>query len=163
MQRLWGLLLLAVLLCGNIEDGENLSTEHTITIDSVGTNLRFVPDSLTINEGDSVRFLWDGEVLPHNAVEQNNVFNSGDPQRDVDYSYTFDFNQSGVYDFFCEPHESAGMNGIITVNDVLQNTDQVIITNSEVDNSPNYLFIFTVLLFLIFIGVRVRIDEPLKL
>ena len=91
---------------------------HTITVD--GTNLRFYPDSLTINEGDSVRFLWGGELLPHNSVEENGVFDSGEPEREVDYLYSFDFDQAGTYDFFCEPHQSVGMDGTITVLDVEQ-------------------------------------------
>ncbi len=43
--------------------------------------------------------------------------------RNVDYTYTFNYTQSGVYDFFCEPHRDLGMLGQITVNDVeLNNT-----------------------------------------
>ena len=48
-------------------------TESTIiTVDS--TNFRFSPSSVTINETESVRFFWDGQVFPHNAVEENGVF-----------------------------------------------------------------------------------------
>ena len=39
-------------LCGNLILDENVSKEHTITVD--GTNLRFYPDSISINEGDTV-------------------------------------------------------------------------------------------------------------
>ena len=55
-----------MILCGNIGLINDEGVEHTVIVD--GTNLRFSPDSLTINEGDSVRFLWDGELLPHNSV-----------------------------------------------------------------------------------------------
>ena len=37
-----------------------------ITVDS--TNLRFNPSTITLNEGDSVRFVWGGQALPHNTV-----------------------------------------------------------------------------------------------
>ena len=100
---------------GNIEDFQNDSVEHVITVD--GTNLRFYPASLTINEGDTVRFMWGEEILPHNSVEENGLFDSGEPEREVNYSYTFGYDQEGVYNFFCEPHEAVGMDGTITVLD----------------------------------------------
>ena len=105
-------------LSGNIGLKQVESQQHTIIVDS--NNLRFNPESITINEGDSVNFLWSGELLPHNSVEENGIFDSGDAERDVNYTYTFDFDQAGTYDFFCEPHQSVGMKGVITVLDVEQ-------------------------------------------
>ena len=55
-----------------------------ITVD--GTNLRFSPDTITLKEGDTVNFFWENQLLPHNAVEENGLFDSGDPERNVDYS-----------------------------------------------------------------------------
>ena len=52
------LVSLSMILCGNIGLINDEGVEHTVIVD--GTNLRFSPDSLTINEGDSVRFLWEG-------------------------------------------------------------------------------------------------------
>lgn len=147
------------MLCGNIglinEDG----VEHTIIVD--GTNLRFSPDSLTINEGDSVRFVWDGELLPHNSVEENGVFNSGDPERDVDYLYTFNYTQSGIYDFFCEPHEDVGMIGEITVINIEQ---EEIVEESLIDiteEGGGFPIITIFLLFLVvFVLYKARVVQP---
>jgi plastocyanin len=147
------------MLCGNIglinEDG----VEHTIIVD--GTNLRFSPDSLTINEGDSVRFVWDGELLPHNSVEENGVFNSGDPERDVDYLYTFNYTQSGIYDFFCEPHEDVGMIGEITVINIEQ---EEIVEESLIDiteEGGGFPIITIFLLFLVvFLLYKARVVQP---
>ena len=77
------LVILSILPSGDLRELDNVGTEHTITVD--GTNLRFYPTTLTVNEGDGVRFLWGGEVLPHNSVEENGLFDSGDPEREVDY------------------------------------------------------------------------------
>ena len=147
------------MLCGNIglinEDG----VEHTIIVD--GTNLRFSPDSLTINERDSVRFVWEGELLPHNSVEENGVFNSGDPERDVDYLYTFNYTQSGIYDFFCEPHEDVGMIGEITVINIEQ---EEIVEEGFVDikeEGGGFPIITIFLLFLIvFLLYKARVVQP---
>jgi len=85
-----------------------------ITVDS--TNLKFSPNEVTINEGQTVRFFWSGEFLDHNAVAINGVFNSGDPQKEVDYSFTFDKGTNDTYNYICEPHELLEMVGTITVN-----------------------------------------------
>jgi len=84
---------------------------------------------LTINEGDTLRFVWGGQALPHNSVEENGVFDSGDPERAVDYGHVFDYDSAGTYSFFCEPHEAVGMTGSVTVLDVEAPVDE------EPDNS----------------------------
>ena len=89
------------------------SEDVIITVDS--TNLRFSPDTVTVSEGETVRFFWSGQLLPHNAVEANGLFDSGDPERDVDYSFTFEVGTNGTYDFECEPHADFGMVGQIVV------------------------------------------------
>ncbi|MGB0787105.1 MAG: plastocyanin/azurin family copper-binding protein [Candidatus Poseidoniaceae archaeon] len=109
--------IVLLLLQGNLTLEEEQETEvHVVTVDS--TNLRFTPSALTINEGDTLRFVWGGQALPHNSVEENGVFDSGDPERAVDYGHVFDYDSAGTYSFFCEPHEAVGMTGSVTVLDV---------------------------------------------
>ena len=112
-----------LLLQGNLTLEEEQETDvHVVTVDS--TNLRFTPSTLTINEGDTLRFVWGGQALPHNSVEENGVFDSGDPERAVDYGHVFDYDSSGTYNFFCEPHEAVGMTGSVTVLDVEAPVDE---------------------------------------
>ena len=165
MKRLILLLVIVTLLpSGDLSEQEDSSKEHTITVD--GTNLRFYPTALTINEGDSVRFLWGGEVLPHNAVEENGFFDSGEPEREVDYLYTFEFGQAGVYDFYCEPHQSVGMDVyMITVTEVEEINqdmdDEKIVSQSEIDESDEVGNGIVVILcfILLLIYFRTRIDK----
>ena len=164
MKRLILLLVVVTLLpSGDLSEQDVSGNEYTITVD--GTNLRFYPTALTINEGDSVRFLWGGEVLPHNAVEENGTFDSGEPEREVDYLYTFEFGQSGVYDFYCEPHQSVGMDGTITVIEVEQinqdEDDEQIISQSEIDESDGFSNGIVVILgfVLLLVYFRTRIDK----
>ena len=106
------LLLSAVLVSGNLanqDDGEVV----VVSVDS--TNLRFSPETITLQEGDSVRFFWSGELLAHNAVESNGLFDSGEASRNVDYTYTFNIGENGTYEYVCEPHEELGMIGTIIV------------------------------------------------
>jgi len=142
-------------LSGNIGLEQIESQQHTIIVDS--NNLRFNPESITINEGDSINFLWSGELLPHNSVEENGVFDSGDAERDVDYTYTFDFDQAGTYNFFCEPHQSVGMKGLITVLDV---NEVIEASSNESDGEDSNWFkleYLALVLLLIFVVVRTRV------
>ena len=117
MRRLLCLAIILCLLQGNLGLETEQETEtHVVTVDS--TNLRFTPSTLTINEGDTLRFVWGGQALPHNSVEENGVFDSGNPERDLDFGHVFDYDSAGTYNFFCEPHESVGMLGSVTVLDV---------------------------------------------
>ena len=101
------------------EEGENIVLEEDVIITVDSTNLQFSPSEVTITEGDTVRFFWQGQLLAHNAVEKNGIFDSGDPERDVDYSFKFEVGTNGTYDFVCEPHESANMVGKIIVNPII--------------------------------------------
>ena len=114
------ILLVSIALTGSLsESADNQQEEYdhvlatTITVDS--TNLRFSPSDVTISEGETVRFLWNGELLPHNAVESEGVFDSGEPSRNVDYIFTFEIGMNGTYEYVCEPHEDMGMIGTIVV------------------------------------------------
>ena len=172
VRRFVVLLVFVITISGDIGLFQDEGEEHTVTVDGFGSNIRFVPEALTINEGDSVRFLWSGELLPHNAIEMDDLFNSGDAMRDVDYTFTFDYNQSGVYEFYCEPHRNLGMLGEITVLDVEQDnlssedgletkTDDVVSENNSKINF-NVLSILG-LVILVFLYYRTRIDNITKI
>ena len=115
-----------------------------VTVDS--TNLRFSPDTITLMEGDSVRFFWSGELLPHNAVENSGLFDTGEPSTEVDYTYTFLFGENGTYEYVCEPHEDLGMIGTIIVEpnpDLVQNNSEEPNEEEPTYESQNGGFNFT--------------------
>ena len=111
------IIFVVVFLLGAMVPGSlakvSTSEEVVVTVDS--TNLRFSPSSVTITEGDSVRFFWSGELLAHNAVAEDGLFDSGDTSRNVDYTFTFEAGTNGTHQYVCEPHESVGMVGTVIV------------------------------------------------
>ena len=110
---LLGLLCAVVVVCST-STATAESSDVIVTVDS--TSLRFSPSQVTITEGQAVRFMWDGQALAHNAVADDGMFDSGDPERDVDYRFVFEVGTAGTHTFVCEPHASAGMVGTITVD-----------------------------------------------
>ena len=109
----------------------NESEVFVVTVDS--TNLRFTPDSITVTEKDTVRFFWSDEILPHNAVERNGLFDSGETARNVDYTYTFEVGENGTYEYICEPHEAVGMIGTIVVEPLPENQEEPEIVPDDED------------------------------
>ena len=155
MRRLLCFTIILCLLQGNLEFEMEQETEtHVVTVDS--TNLRFNPSTVTINEGDTLRFVWGGQALPHNSVEENGVFDSGDPERDLDFGHVFDYDSAGTYNFFCEPHESVGMLGSVTVLDVeapmddQQNNSANMSSGQSMEAAMNWEPVYAVVLIVLF-------------
>lgn len=78
-------------------------------------NLIFDPSDVTINVGDTVHFV-NGMLPPHNIIVEGRadlsreslMFSPGESQDIL-------FADAGDYDFFCGPHQGAGMTGVIHV------------------------------------------------
>ena len=127
---------------------QNSLEEVIVTVDS--SNLRFSPSEVTVTEGQTVRFYWSGQALPHNAVEDNGLFDSGDPENDVDYSYTFEEGSEGEYRFVCEPHEAYGMVGkvIVEASEIIEPEEVV----EEVEEMP-FISASSILMVLAFVAL----------
>ena len=101
------------LLCATAQMASADSSDVIVTVDS--SSLRFNPAEVTVTEGQAVRFMWAGQALPHNAVADDGLFDSGEPERDVDYRFVFEPGTAGTHSFVCEPHASVGMVGTVIV------------------------------------------------
>ena len=102
------------------------ASEPAATV-KMGNQLTFEPASLTIKAGETVEFL-NGSPLVHTvtaappkASNADNVslpegaetFDSGNLASGESFSHTF--TEPGTYQYFCIPHEAAGMTGTIVV------------------------------------------------
>ena len=106
---------LLFLLAGCSVASAEMTTQSDVIVTVDSTSLRFSPSEVTVQEGQAVRFMWSGQALPHNAVAVDGMFDSGDPERDVDYRFVFEEGTVGEHQFVCEPHESVGMVGTVIV------------------------------------------------
>ncbi|WP_128477854.1 plastocyanin/azurin family copper-binding protein [Halorussus pelagicus] len=88
-----------------------------------GGSLVYDPEELTIAPGTTVNFVWESDN--HNIVVDSQpdgaewegteggaskTYNSGH-----EYSHTFE--TTGTYEYFCQPHKTAGMAASITVQE----------------------------------------------
>jgi plastocyanin len=88
-----------------------------------GGNLVYEPAELIIAPGTTVKFVWESD--------NHNVVPSGQPEGanwegtkggksktyDTGHEYSYTFETTGTYEYFCQPHKSVGMTGSITVQE----------------------------------------------
>jgi plastocyanin len=89
-------------------------------------NYDFVPSSLTIKQGDSVKWVLiekDHEVASGTVIEgpdgregvPDGLWNSDTLTRGKEESFTYTFNSTGTFPYYCDSHVDQGMIGTITV------------------------------------------------
>lgn len=89
----------------------------TFTVTQTGTS--FAPNDLSINVGDTVEWVWTGGF--HTVT---NGTGAADPGAGTLFdatlssgSFSYTFTSIGDVPYFCRPHESLGMTGIVRVTD----------------------------------------------
>ncbi|WP_123538071.1 plastocyanin/azurin family copper-binding protein [Halosimplex salinum] len=85
--------------------------------------LTFEPQVFEISTGDTVVWVWhsNGHNVRPSAIPRGSEF-SGTPGDDGDlyeegYEFSHTFEVAGEYEYYCNPHESAGMFGSFTVTE----------------------------------------------
>ncbi len=79
------------------EPEANASASATVTI----SDFKFTPDTVTVNEGDSVTFNNDGPTV-HTATADDGSFDTGSLRKGESGSATF--TSAGTITYFCQPH-----------------------------------------------------------
>ncbi len=97
-----------------------VTTGVTHTVNQAG--LTFVPDDISINVGDTVEWIWAGGI--HTVT---NGIDFADPNFGALFdapldaanpSFSFTFFTDGDVPYFCQPHLTLGMTGIVRIQDL---------------------------------------------
>src|SRR5439155_3806828 len=96
-----------------------------VTVGPVGNEFSFVPDTVNISVGDTVRWTWESDshsVTSGTSCTADGQFCSPDNMNcdagilnDTGFVYEFTFTQPGTYQYFCALHCFAGMTGVVNV------------------------------------------------
>lgn len=96
-----------------------------VAVGPLGDKLRFVPDTLNVSVGDTVRWTWgsdDHSVTSGTSCTADGQFCSPDNMNcdagilnNAGFVYEHTFTQAGSYSYFCALHCFAGMTGVINV------------------------------------------------
>ncbi len=96
---------------GSVTD---MTGQGEVTVDvGAGSGLAFGPAAVHVDNGATIVWEWTGEGGAHNVVAEDETFNSGSPQGSGTYEHTFE--EDGIYNYVCVPHEASGMLGSVVV------------------------------------------------
>jgi plastocyanin len=73
---------------------------------------RFEPAAITVPVGTTVT--WADVSGTHTTTSYDGLWDTGD-RLQVGQSFSYTFDQPGVYRYYCRPHENAGMIGTVLV------------------------------------------------
>lgn len=104
---------------GGNESGGGGGTE-TVAV-GPGNSLVFEPEELEIAPGTTVEWVWESDthnVIPSSVPEGaswEGTEGGESTTYDTGYTYSHTFETEGTYEYYCAPHESAGMVGSVVV------------------------------------------------
>jgi halocyanin-like protein len=104
----------------NLYDGSvaDMTGQSTVTV-KVGAGdegYAFDPPAVKVDNGATVEFEWTGNGGAHNVVSSGDgPLDSGSPAGGTGVMYEHTFEEDGVYNYICVPHESLGMLGSVVV------------------------------------------------
>lgn len=108
-----------VLVIGSFFMAVSPAAADTVTV-KMGADsgmLAFEPSTVTIKAGDTVKWV-NNKLPPHNVMFKDKAL-SNKSHSDLLYSpgetYEVTFDTPGTYEYFCSPHQGAGMTGKIIV------------------------------------------------
>jgi plastocyanin len=99
-------LLFAVLFL----QAEAQATTVTVHVGPASAPMSFVPDQVSISQGDTVQWVWETES--HSVTGGNIDFDSG--IHDPPFTFSYTFTQAGSFQYFCVVH--GGMTGTVEVS-----------------------------------------------
>jgi len=111
-----------------VQSGKRLAGSQIfdVAVGPVGNKLRFVPETLNISVGDTVRWTWgsdDHSVTSGKSCIADGQFCSPDNTNcdagilsNTGFVYEHTFSQAGSYSYFCALHCFAGMTGVVNVS-----------------------------------------------
>ena len=110
--------IVASLILGFIMCGTAVAETVTVRVGPPSAGHSFVPDMVSIQPGDTVRWVWEsqGHTVTSgdpNTGASNGMFGSG--LRNTGYQFSFTFPNPGSYYYYCGPHQQMGMFGFVNV------------------------------------------------
>jgi plastocyanin len=106
---------------GTPRQANSVTCEVQPAVEIVGVGVTWTPADVTINLGETVRWINGGGTHNVNGTlaaypDNPEGFGNGSPSSDP-WVYDYTFTVAGVYDYKCDLHEGAGMLGTVTVID----------------------------------------------
>lgn len=89
--------------------------EERVTVAvGAGSGFAFSPANIVVDTGTTVRWEWTGAGGVHNVIDRSGAFESG-LTAEAGHTFTHTFDEPGVFEYVCTPHQTRGMVGTVDV------------------------------------------------
>jgi halocyanin-like protein len=102
----------------NYEGTLDLRGEEDVAVE-VGAGddgLLFEPPAVMVDPGTEVIWEWTGEGGEHNVVSESGEEFESDTTDEEGFTFEHTFEEPGVTEYVCEPHEAQGKKGVVAVD-----------------------------------------------
>ncbi len=99
---------------GTATDPVDDGGDGDVTVITLTNGLTFSPSTVTISPGTTVRWV-NGTSLSHTVTPAGHSEWSRWATSSQNQTFEHTFGSAGTFAYFCEPHQAAGMSGVITV------------------------------------------------
>jgi len=89
-----------------------------VGVEANGGAFGFGPAAVQVDPGTTVVWEWNGAGGQHNVVAQSGGDFESDLVEEAGFTYEQTFDDEGVVQYYCQPHQSLGMKGVVVVGDV---------------------------------------------
>lgn len=108
---------------GTTADASGLD-EVIVDVGAGRQGYRFNPAAIYIEPGQTITWRWTGAGGAHNVLGEGDFINSPDVheaqligEEGFTYELTFEESDTGVYQYYCNPHKTLGMLGVVVVGE----------------------------------------------
>lgn len=107
----------------NFYNGNMVVGVPLVAVGAGQEELGFDPAAIKVSTGTEVTWEWASGEKPHNVVQIAQVgteevaFDSGAPQKGTEITYSYTFEEPGIYRYVCTPHRDQGARGAVVVEE----------------------------------------------
>ena len=102
---------------GSVTDARGQDTATVeVGVEANGGAFGFGPAAIHVDNGATVQFEWTGEGGGHNVVSASDgPLDSGNAVSSSGVNYEYTFEEDGIYNYYCSPHQGQQMKGSVVV------------------------------------------------
>ncbi|ESS07536.1 MAG: halocyanin domain protein [uncultured archaeon A07HB70] len=89
-----------------------------VGVEANGGAFGFGPAAVQVDPGTTVVWEWTGEGGQHNVVAQSGGDFESELVGDAGFTHEQTLEEEGVVQYYCQPHQSLGMKGVVVVGSV---------------------------------------------
>jgi len=101
---------------GSVTDARGQDTATVeVGVEANGGAFGFGPAAIHVDNGATVQWEWTGEGGGHNIISNDDGPLDSDTYTESGVNYEQTFEEDGIYNYYCGPHQGQGMKGSIVV------------------------------------------------